>query len=162
MKTSPSELADGGREKGGKVPRCFCSFFPLIPVTPLNPPKNKPPQTNKSYKTRHVSAPPTLGSLAEGKTLFWLIEISLCSPQPQIPPLAAFILLPLLFSVTAVKMSPRPSEDHSSDLREHPCNYICLNRGQILALARGQGLLHFPARENLRSMCVCAKYILQA
>lgn len=75
-------------------------------------------------------------------------------------PMAAFILL--LLSITAVKMSPRPSEDPFSDLREQPCNYICLNRGQILALARGQGLLHFPARENLRSMCVCAKYILQA
>lgn len=80
-------------------------------------------------------------------------------PSSLRSPMAAFILL---LSITAVKMSPRPSEDPSSDLREHPCNYICLNRGQILALARGQGLLHFPARENLRSMCVCAKYILQA
>lgn len=76
------------------------------------------------------------------------------------PPMAAFILL--LRSITAVKMSPLASEDPSSGLREHPCNYICLNRGQILAMAMGQGLIRFPARENLRSMCVCSKYIPHA
>lgn len=29
-------------------------------------------------------------------------------------------------------------------------------------MAMGLGLLHFPVSENLRSMCVCSKYIPQA
>lgn len=90
---------------------------------------------------------------------YFSLQRSACVPLSLRTPAATFILL---LSITAVKTNPRPSEELSLDLREHPCNYIYLNRGQILAPTREQGLLHFPARENLRSMCVCAKYILQA
>lgn len=40
--------------------------------------------------------------------------------------------------------TPTPLFSSSSDLRERPCNYIYLNRGQILALAGGGGFITFP------------------
>lgn len=90
---------------------------------------------------------------------YFSLQRSACVPLSLRTPATTFILL---LSITVVKINPRPSEELSLDLREHLCNYIYLNRGQILAPTSGQALLHFPARGNLRNMCVCAKYILQA
>lgn len=153
---------DGGWARVGKVPRCFGWFLPFIPVMPLNS-KNKRAQTNKPYKERLRERRNHTGlawrSMCWRKDLILVYRDQPVSPSASEPPRPPFILL---LSITAVKTNPRPSEELSLDLREHPCNYIYLNRGQILAPTRGQGLLHFPARGNLRSMCVCAKYILQA
>lgn len=135
----------------------FSGSFLSFLVTPLNPRTNFHKQTSslKHKWTTHTGL--TWCFMCRRKDLI-LAHRSACVPLSLRSPMAAFIL----FCITAVEMSPLPSKELSPDLHEHPCNYICLNRGQILALASGQGLLHFPAKENLRSMCVCAKYILQA
>lgn len=54
-----------------------------------------------------------------------------------------------------------PTPPFSSDLCEHPCNYIYLNRGQILALAGGLYYIS-PVMEKLHSLCNFAEFHLQA
>lgn len=93
----------------------------------------------------------TLGSIDARvlkETYFWLMQLRLCSLQPLIP----------LGFLPSPPWVHHPSEDESAaGLREHPCNHICLNGGQILVVAVTRALLHYPVRGRLSSFYTCSK-----
>ena len=111
-------------------------------------------RTNKPYKTYYVSKPPTLGlldaSVLKERSFFGSYSPYLCSLSLRSP-------TALLPSITAVKMTPLSSEDLSSGVIEHPCNYLCFKKGQILTGHRA-GFITFSWKGESQK-CVCSMYI---
>lgn len=111
-------------------------------VTPWNPQIKKLPtnkQTSKPHN-RHTlhNEPHTLG----------MLNVSV--PRKTSSPSSVAL------SQQWRRVYSPPRDDLSSGPCERLCNYIYLNRGQILTMAVGQGLLHSPAsrRESQKHVCL--------
>lgn len=124
----------------GKLPWRLWWFCPFIRARCLLIPKTNPRKQTSPLKRGYGRGETASGLTQHFKRLeessYFSLQRWACVPPLSVPEPHTATFIPLC-SVTAVRTKPcdRPSEELPLALREHPCNYICSKRGQILAPA---------------------------